>query len=162
MNKEEFIRIIKSKHRAPYLFLGSGFTKHYLPTPTWEELLSQFTSRHMNEIYTKMGRDLPKVASFIAEEVNNAFWKRINDDPQCVEKQYVDKISQSSDYLKIKIAERLKEIVISFSDNDEINYLSKLHIDGIITTNWDDFAEVVFPKFKTELSTLGLSLICIA
>ena len=102
MNKEEFIRIIKSKHRAPYLFLGSGFTKHYLPTPTWEELLSQFTSRHMNEIYTKMGRDLPKVASFIAEEVNNAFWKRINDDPQCVEKQYVDKISQSSDYLKNK------------------------------------------------------------
>ena len=68
MDKEEFIRIIKSKHRAPYLFLGSGFTKHYLPTPTWEELLSQFTSRHMNEIYTKMGRDLPKVASFIAEE----------------------------------------------------------------------------------------------
>lgn len=95
-----------------------------------------------------MGRDLPKVASFIAEEVNNAFWKRINDDPQCVEKQYVDRISQSSDYLKIKIAERLKEIVISYSNNDEVNYLSKLHIDGIITTNWDDFAEVVFPKFK--------------
>lgn len=145
---DPFIRIIKSKHRAPYLFLGSGFTKHYLPTPTWEELLSQFTSRHMNEIYTKMGRDLPKVASFIAEEVNNTFWKRINDDPQCVEKQYVDRISQSSDYLKIKIAEKLKEIVISYRTNDEINYLSKLHIDGIITTNWDDFAEVVFPKFK--------------
>lgn len=140
MDKEEFIRIIKSKHRAPYLFLGSGFTKHYLPTPTWEELLSQFTSRHMNEIYTKMGRDLPKVASFIAEEVNNDFWKRINDDPQCVEKQYVDRISQSSDYLKIKISEKLKEIVISYSNNEEINYLSNLHIDGIITTNWDDFA----------------------
>ena len=148
MNKEEFIRIIKSKHRAPYLFLGSGFTKHYLPTPTWEELLSQFTSRHMNEIYTKMGRDLPKVASFIAEEVNNTFWKRINDDPQCVEKQYVDRISQSRDSLRIKISEKLKALGISYRTNDEINYLSKLHIDGIITTNWDDFAEVVFPKFK--------------
>lgn len=148
MNKEEFVNIIKSKHRAPYLFLGSGFTKHYLPTPIWIELLSQFTTKHINELYTKFGYDLPSIASYIAEEANNAFWDRINHDSNCDEQKYVSKILDSSDYLKIKIAEKLKEIVMNFQMNDEIDFLSKLHIDGIITTNWDDFAEVIFPKFK--------------
>lgn len=40
---------------------------------------------------------------------------------------------------------------MNFEMNDEIDFLSKLHIDGIITTNWDDFAEVIFPKFKNML-----------
>lgn len=148
MDKKEFINIIKSKHRAPYLFLGSGFTKHYLPTPIWIELLSKFTSKHINELYTKLGHDLPTIASYIAEEANNVFWEKINQNPNCDEQQYVNKISNTSDYLKIKIAEYLKEIVMNFEMNDEIDFLSKLHIDGIITTNWDDFAEVIFPKFK--------------
>jgi hypothetical protein len=30
MEKEEFLGILKTKKSAPFLFLGSGFTKHYL------------------------------------------------------------------------------------------------------------------------------------
>ena len=30
MNKEEFKNILKNKKGAPFLFLGSGFSRHYL------------------------------------------------------------------------------------------------------------------------------------
>lgn len=42
MEKEEFLGILKTKKSAPFLFLGSGFTKHYLNTPKWDELLQHF------------------------------------------------------------------------------------------------------------------------
>lgn len=51
MTKEELIEIIENKKSAPFLFLGSGFTKHYLNTSTWEELLSKFASKHINAYY---------------------------------------------------------------------------------------------------------------
>lgn len=54
MTKEELIGIIKNKKSAPFLFLGSGFTKHYLNTPTWEELLSRFASKHINACAPRM------------------------------------------------------------------------------------------------------------
>ena len=51
MTKEELIGIIKNKKSAPFLFLGSGFTKHYLNTPTWEELLSTLIPQHYYKIF---------------------------------------------------------------------------------------------------------------
>jgi hypothetical protein len=38
---------------------------------------------------------------------------------------------------------------MSFEFQDEIDVLRKSSIDGIITTNWDNFAETLFPDFKT-------------
>ena len=36
MTKDEFINRLKSIDKAPFLFLGSGFSRHYTDAPTWE------------------------------------------------------------------------------------------------------------------------------
>ena len=82
MNKNSFIEKIRNKKSAPFLFLGSGFTKHYLNTPDWKELLSKFASQHINAYYTLLGtNDLSVIASEIAKEVNKQFWNLPDDDP---------------------------------------------------------------------------------
>lgn len=150
MTKDNFINIIKSKKAAPFLFVGSGFTKHYLDTPDWETLLSKFTQKHINAYYTSLDtKDLSIVATEIAKECNKEFWSLPDDDEY--KKSFQDKATNISSVLKDEIAKffvdySLKEPEEKYSD--ELALLSKLSIDGVITTNWDDFCERQFPKFK--------------
>lgn len=149
MNKNSFIEKIRNKKSAPFLFLGSGFTKHYLNTPDWKELLSKFASQHINAYYTLLGtNDLSVIASEIAKEVNKQFWNLPHDDPYKQELQ--DSVKTSSSVLKHKIASFLKEFSIDKIPpqySEELDLLKNLNIDGIITTNYDDLIEAIFPKF---------------
>lgn len=151
MKKDELIRIIKQKHSAPFLFLGSGFTKHYLDTPDWEGLLQKFASKHLNSYTNRLGtRDLTVVASEIASEVSDVFWNLPEDDQFKVEFQ--DKAVNTSSVLKYKISEYLKTYSLKELPEQyeaELDLLRAANIDGIITTNWDDFVDRLFPKFKT-------------
>lgn len=152
MQKEEFISFIKRRKSAPFLFLGSGFTKHYLETPTWEELLEKFSNGPINMYRSLLDTDdLSEIASKIAVEKTTDFWKTIKENPNSEECEYIAEVQGKNDYLKILISEYLSK----FTENgvpkkykEELDYLSKLNIDGVITTNWDKLAEIVFSKFK--------------
>ena len=150
MTINDFKEIIKKKKSAPFLFLGSGFTKHYLDTPDWETLLSHFSSQHINAYYTSLNtKDLSKVATEIAQECNKNFWALPNDDEY--KKSFQDKATNISSVLKDKIAKYLVKYTLEEPDekySEELDLLSKLSIDGVITTNWDDFCERQFPKFN--------------
>lgn len=150
MTIDDFKEIIKKKKSAPFLFLGSGFTKHYLNTPDWETLLSHFSSRHINAYYTSLNtKDLSKVATEIAQECNKNFWALPDDDEY--KKSFQDKATNISSVLKDKIAKYLVRYTLEEPDekySEELDLLSKLSIDGVITTNWDDFCERQFPKFN--------------
>ncbi|GAA2988438.1 SIR2 family protein [Prevotella corporis] len=149
MTKDDFINIIKGKKTAPFLFIGSGFTKHYLDTPDWETLLSKFTQKHINAYYTSLDtKDLSIVATEIAKECNKEFWSLPDDDEY--KKSFQDKATNISSVLKDKIAKFFVEYSLKEPEEtylEELVILSKLNIDGIITTNWDDFCERQFPKF---------------
>lgn len=151
MNKEDFVALLECKHSAPFLFVGSGFSKHYLKTPKWNELLQLFAASHINSYYTRLeSKDLSLIAREIAKERNEAFWKLPDEDPSKIELQ--EKIVSSSSVLKHEISKYLKKIMlegIPDSFTEEINLLEKVNIDGIITTNWDDLTEILFPKFTT-------------
>lgn len=150
MTIDDFKEIIKKKKSAPFLFLGSGFTKHYLDTPDWETLLSHFSSQHINAYYTSLNtKDLSKVATEIAQECNKIFWTLPDDDEY--KKSFQDKATNISSVLKDKIAKYLVKYTLEEPDekySEELDLLSKLSIDGVITTNWDDFCERQFPKFN--------------
>lgn len=150
MTIDDFKEIIKNKKSAPFLFLGSGFTKHYLNTPDWETLLSHFSSQHINAYYTSLNtKDLSKVATEIAQECNKIFWTLPDDDEY--KKSFQDKATNISSVLKDKIAKYLVKYTLEEPDekySEELDLLSKLSIDGVITTNWDDFCERQFPKFN--------------
>lgn len=149
MSKDIFTKMIQSKKSAPFLFLGSGFTKHYLSTPNWKELLSKFANKHLNAYYTSLGSsDLSLVASVIAKEENDKFWKLPEDDD--FKKTFQEEAKTPSSVLKFRIASYLKKFTlvdIPEKYNEELELLKNIHIDGIITTNYDDLVECIFPKF---------------
>jgi len=152
MNKEQFIKILKSKRSAPFLFLGSGFTKHYLNTPKWDELLQHFTDKPLGLYTSTLGtKDLYVIASSIAKEVNSSFWHKIQNESDCEEQRLVSVIKDQHDYLKWLVSKYLMTFTLDgmpVKYKEELTYLSNLNIDGVITTNWDDLAELIFPKFK--------------
>lgn len=152
MNKEDLISLIKDRKRAPFLFLGSGFTKHYLNTPDWETLLSTFIpkGKHINAYYTQLNTHyLPTVASEIAKECNEDFWDLPENDEY--KKSFREKANKQDSVLKDRISKYLRGFSDKVPDkvySEELELLGKLNIDGIITTNWDDFCERQFPKFN--------------
>ena len=112
-------------------------------------MLSKFAPKHMNQYYSVLNTDsLPKIATHIAKDLTDKFWNLPDDD--ATKLKYIDQVSDQSVYLKIRIAEYLKSKSLEdFPEEykDEIDMLQTLCIDGIITTNWDDTAERMFPKF---------------
>lgn len=152
MDRENFIEILRSKKSAPFLFLGSGFSKHYLETPTWEDLLAKFANGPINMYRSLLDtNDLSIIASKIAEEKTHDFWESIKNTSNSKSSSLIKDIQGKNDYLKILISNYLLEFTqngIPQKYAKEIDYLSKLNIDGIITTNWDNLAENIFSKFN--------------
>lgn len=150
MTREDFITSLKQKNSAPFLFVGSGFSRHYLDFPDWVGLLSMFAPNHINSYYTKcQTKSLPRIASEIAKDLTNRFWELPEDDE--FRKKHQDQVSNFDSVFKLQISEFLiKKCREEFPEKwkDELSLLRSLVIDGIITTNWDDTVERIFPNYK--------------
>ena len=150
MTREDFIDKLRQSNSAPFLFVGSGFSRHYLDFPDWKGLLTIFAPKHINEYYTRcQSSDLPRIASEIAKDLTDEFWKLPSEDAFRIKHQ--DDVSKIDTVFKIKIAEFLIEKcreAFPKEMEDELASLRSLVIDGIITTNWDDTVERVFPDYK--------------
>lgn len=151
MNSDDFKLILKSRKGAPFLFLGSGFSRHYLGTPQWDGILQMFAPHKLAQYYSKLNTNsLVTVATAIAKDVTDEFWSL--DDGDEFKLKYQDNIIDASSVLKIKISQYLKKQSLKEFPSeyeDEIHMLERLCIDGVITTNWDDTAERLFPKFTS-------------
>lgn len=160
MTKEDLIKTLKNHKTAPFLFLGSGFSRHYLNSPTWKELLVKFSPKHINQYYSTLNtQDLSIVASAIAKDITYDFWN-LNDNDEA-KKKYQDKVTNTDSLLKIKISEFLDTFQINAipsNYDEELNLLKNLKIDGVITTNWDTLAESIFDKFTTFIGQRELIL----
>lgn len=145
--------IFINNKRAPFLFVGSGFTRHYYNTPDWKGLLEKFAPKPFNFYTSQIGLNYPKIASKIAEDLTYAFWNdnRYDDDRD----KYQDRVINNNSYFKLLISEHLKQESLKLGIPDEwmeeLNILREAPIDGIITTNWDDLIEQVFPHFNTYI-----------
>ena len=75
MNKEELIQKLISKKHAPFLFLGSGFSRHYINTHDWRGILEMFAPKHINQYFSILNTDsLPIIATNIAKDLTADFW----------------------------------------------------------------------------------------
>lgn len=150
MTREEFVNSLKQKNSAPFLFVGSGFSRHYLDFPDWEGLLSKFAPYHINSYYTKyQTKSLPKIASEIAKDLTAKFWEL--DETNEFRQKHQDHITNFDSVFKIRISEFLMEKCREEFPKKweyELSLLTSLVIDGIITTNWDDTVERIFPNYK--------------
>lgn len=150
--KEKLIEIFKSRAAGPFLFVGSGFSRRYLGLDDWKGLLSRFcvAGKPFEYYLAAANGSYPGVAKLLAEDFNE-FWWESDGYKGSVERQK-HKIVDVTSALRIEICNYLTTLdqakAKSSGYADEIDLLSGLNVDGVITTNWDLFIEQLFPEYK--------------
>lgn len=141
---------LKSFDRLPFLFVGSGLSRRYRGMPTWGALLdycSQWTGKSFNYYLSKSDNDFPQAATLIAEEFHEIWWSK---------SEYTKNRGEAESYathkhspLKIEVANLLRSFENTPSDSliEELRLLSEAKVSGIITTNYDQILEEIFPNF---------------
>jgi hypothetical protein len=148
-------KIVKGFKAPPFLFVGSGLSRRYLGTPSWQELLDHLISmiavdKYSHSMYIDDATDkksgeinLPKLASIITEDFK-AKWRddksfRTNDP------ELLKQVEAGVKPIKAEVAHYLR----SFSPNYEkygieiemLKTLCSKSISGIVTTNYDTFLD---------------------
>lgn len=143
-------KILSDSDSAPFLFIGSGFSRRYIDLPDWIGLLQKFSKRPFANYLGRANGNIPLAALYLAENYFDEWWE-VNGDKEHIykSKEWSDKIETP---LKYEISEYLKnyDITNEMLTNAELLELrnEKVVIDGIITTNWDLLLESIFPKLK--------------
>ncbi|MDM5319017.1 SIR2 family protein [Bacillus pumilus] len=149
--------IINDSGTRPILFVGSGISRRYIDTPDWESLLEKLIDLNPN-INMPIGyfvqqteNDYPAIANLLLEEYQKYAWENKNKDV-FPEELYDGKFDKDI-FLKYKISEYIKELSETFNINQhkyqsELEAFRKLNPHAIITTNYDDLLERLFPKFN--------------
>jgi SIR2-like domain len=136
---------------APFLFVGSGFTRRYASTPDWIGLLREFAV-HTSRLYERYASDangeLPRIASLIGEDFRDVWWE--SDEFEESRAAHPTPSSRLSP-LKIEVARRFADVTGELPTegalNDELEALRVAVVEGIITTNYDTILEYVFADF---------------
>lgn len=136
---------------APFLFVGSGFSRRYIGLETWSDLLARFCKniRDYGFYLSNADGDLPRTASHIAKDFNPMWWE--HSDYENSKQEYGKEATEQSASLKFEIAKYLRGLSLEYKDKgltDEIKVLAQMNVDGIITTNWDLLLEDLFPDYK--------------
>lgn len=159
--KDELSTHLRQFQSAPFLFVGSGISRRYLGLENWEDLLRKFskeTGKEFEYYYTKSNGNLPLAATYLAEDFHEQWWnsekynqKRIN---------FTDHLKRTDSPLKIELADymaqRSSNLVENIDIREELELLRKVNVDGIITTNWDNLLEKLFPTFEVYIGQEGL------
>lgn len=138
----------------PILFIGSGLAKRYFAAPNWEELLDHLATK-CSTIDKGLGFYKQSLGDPI--HIGEAFaklyqeWAWSNGHNEFPEDMFGANVAKG-DYIKFKIAEHLKSItpanVIDYGGADyrsEIEALQSIKPHAIITTNYDQMIEALFP-----------------
>lgn len=163
MIKETLKNIIQETNHHPFLFIGSGFSKRYMNTEKWDELLrylcSLFTNNELQySYYASTCSDMdyygqqPHIAELLEKDFNKAVFT--NDSFSDFRDKHMDELKANISPLKIAIAEHFSHVNLVPGNDKELSMLHKLSIRsiaGIITTNYDMLLEHFFPKFETYI-----------
>lgn len=148
----EALREIFDHHpAAPFLFVGSGFSRRYLGLEDWAGLLSRFCKPIKEFAYyrAKAGNNLPLAASYMADDYYEWWWTA----SETAESRdaFSGFVKDKSDPLKYEIAKYLRAFALQSVQasefSAEIAAFAEISVDGIITTNWDSLIEECFPDY---------------
>lgn len=147
------LQAILEKHpAAPFLFVGSGFSRRYLGIEDWPGLLTRFCNpiRDFGYYRAKADGDLTLAASFMANDYHEWWWTSPEAEPS--RRTSAEIVKSKSDALKVDIASHMRNFSLENARKsefgNEISSFSDISVDGIITTNWDFLLEELFPDYK--------------
>lgn len=154
--------VLANAQCQPILFIGSGFTRRYANGPNWRELLSSLANQcpviEKNFAYYMQtyGNDLKKIGSVFADAYREWAW---GDGKSNFPEEYFTTQAPSDIFLKHAIAELLKNIGPDTNGSygspeldAEIKALKNISPHAIITTNYDELIETLFPDYERVIS----------
>lgn len=141
-------KLLKNFKSAPFLFIGSGFSRRYLGTEDWKNLLKKFCSPYISPFdyyFSSAEGKLNKPATLMAKDFHEVWWK--SDIFKDSRKNYCGEMNRIDSPLKFEISKYLSSKKLENLSPDlinEIKHLKEATFDGIITTNWDKLLENIF------------------
>ncbi|BCT67098.1 SIR2 family protein [Nitrosospira sp. NRS527] len=150
--KQKLISHFRTAPSSPFLFVGSGFSQRYLGLQDWEGLLRRFSEglRPFEYYFSTADEDLSLVASLMADDFHNLWWT--SPAYEVSREKHKAKAKDRTSALRIEICAYLNSIsltdLMALKHKEEIEILSRLNVDGVITTNWDLLLEKLFPDYK--------------
>ena len=141
----------------PILFVGSGLSKRYFSGPSWDELLTRLALK-CPEIDRDFAyyKQLWKSPLVVGEKFAKYYqqWAWGSGRNQFPESMFSDDTAEE-DYIKFSISEELKSVtpttlsdVLDQHNLNELQALQSIKPHSIITTNYDNFLEVLFPDYQ--------------
>lgn len=149
--------VLSNAECQPILFVGSGFTKRYTGGPNWEQLLAKLAEKcpliDKEFAYYKQahGGDLKRIGSAFSELYREWAW---GDGKSSFPKEYFAAEAPGDIFIKHMIAEILKDlgpVKGSYGSpqlDAEIKSLKNISAHAIITTNYDEVIEPLFPDYE--------------
>lgn len=136
---------------APFLFVGSGFSLRYAESDNWTQLLERMAglAGKPYAYYSSSANGDPlQTATLIAEDLRERWWSA----PEFAEsREAFPHPSGRESPFKYEVAKSLEGIASRLPNvgplNDELEALRVATVEGIITTNFDELLEYVFPDF---------------
>jgi SIR2-like domain len=141
---------------SPILFVGSGLSRRYFSGPSWDELLDHLAAQcpliDRKYAYYKQTLGSPLLIGKFARLYQEWAWGQGRN--QFPDSMFDNDVPPEA-YIKYKIAEHLKAIapaaLTNLADHPlalEINALRAIKPHAIITTNYDQFLELLFPDYQ--------------
>jgi len=152
--EEEFLAHLSRIGSLPYLFLGSGFSKRYIGMESWEDLLEAIAKqiplpKPFTYYLTESTRDYPLLGSMISDAFYEIFYDTDYQKTYPYITEEILKAGNKDTILKYFIAKYIDSKPMLTSLSEETDLLKKAKVAGVITTNWDNLPENIFPDFKT-------------
>lgn len=154
---EDITETVKTMGCQPILFIGSGLPRRYMSAPSWDELLGHL-ALECSLIDKGLGfyRQSLKTPMRIGEEFARLYqeWAWDAGRNEFPAEMFEDDVDAQA-YLKFKVASHLKNLtpkaLADLGDVEhkvEIESLCKIKPHAIITTNYDQMIELVFPHHE--------------
>jgi hypothetical protein len=118
----------------------------------WRGLLERFciAGKPFEYYLASSDGDYPAVARLLAVDFNEYWWRADEYKPSV--ERYKEKVTDVTSALRIEICNYFSTLDQSKAKSSdyarEVELLSALNVDGVITTNWDIFLEQIFPEYK--------------
>lgn len=159
------LRLIQEVNQPPVLFVGSGLSRRYMGAPDWEGLLRSVCEEvsfmaQYEKYYAKAINSFPDggkncILPEAAQLMEDDFIEGVYSDPSWEEWRdlHAESISRGCTPLKLFLAEKLRGLKPSLLE-DELAVLrgAERSVGGIITTNYDNLMEDIFPQFEVYSS----------
>ncbi|NWB48438.1 SIR2 family protein [Pseudomonas gingeri] len=162
----DILNVLGQAACQPILFVGSGFSKRYSKGPSWEELLKILASRCPNisldlAYYKQKNKSLVEIGSIFSDCFREWAWTEgRNQFPA----EYFSEEYPSDIFIKHAIVTILNGMgpseTGSYGADDldaEIAALQSMSPHALITTNYDQLLELIFPDFERVVGQQVLS-----